>query len=98
MLNAFFNENFTSISLEDIEMEKELVNQGYGGILLSTLIDIAKKRNINRISGWISNVDGDHWDRLEHFYKNHNFEVIRYEDRENNRKIGDIVWNNAPMS
>lgn len=98
MLKAFFNENFTSISLEDIEMETELVNRGYGRILLSTLISIAKKRNINRISGWISNVDGDHWDRLEHFYKNHNFEVIRSEDRENSRKIGDILWNNDRMS
>ncbi|WP_425305448.1 hypothetical protein [Brevibacillus laterosporus] len=36
-------------------MEKPLANQGYGSILLSNLIQIAKERNINSITGWISN-------------------------------------------
>lgn len=94
VLKAFFKNNFTAISLEDIEMGDSLVNQGFGSILLTTLIDIANKRNINRITGEISRVDIDHVERLVHFYRKHNFEVHMCSDHTDNRIIGDLVWHN----
>ncbi|MFE7063879.1 GNAT family N-acetyltransferase [Sutcliffiella sp. NPDC057660] len=93
VLKAFFNDEFTDISLADIEIEEYLSNNGYGSILLSTLIEIAKKRNIN-ITGWISSVDSDHIDRLIHFYKKHNFEVILDANSSGSLKIGDLIWKN----
>jgi GNAT superfamily N-acetyltransferase len=94
VLKAFFNDNFNNISLADIEIEEYLSNHGYGSILLSTLIEIAKKRKINSITGWISSVDSDHTERLVHFYKKHNFEVILNEDSRDSLKIGDLKWKN----
>ena len=95
VLKAFFKNNFTIISLEDIEMEDSLVNQGFGSILLTTLIDIAKKRNVNRITGEIARVDIGHIERLVHFYEKHNFEVILCSDSADVYKIGDLVWNRS---
>lgn len=60
MLKAFFKNNFTTISLEDIEMADSFINQGLGSMLLNALLDIAKKRNIRRITGEISRVDIGH--------------------------------------
>jgi ribosomal protein S18 acetylase RimI-like enzyme len=94
VLKAFFNDEFTDISLADIEIEEYLSNHGYGSILLSTLIEIAKKRSINSITGWISSVDSDHIDRLVHFYKKHNFEVILDANSRGSLKIGDLLWKN----
>lgn len=95
VLKAFFKNNFTIISLEDIEMEDSLVNQGFGSILLTTLIDIANKRNVNRITGEIARVDIGHIERLVHFYEKHNFEVILCSDSADVYKIGDLVWNRS---
>ena len=94
VLKAFFKNNFTAISLEDIEMEDSLVNQGFGSILLTTLIDIANMRNINRITGEIARVDIGHIERLVHFYKKHNFEVRMCSDYTDKQIIGDLVWRN----
>ena len=80
MLKAFFKNNFTTISLEDIEMADSFINQGLGSMLLNALLDIAKKRNIRRITGEISRVDIGHIERLVHFYEKHNFEVILCSD------------------
>lgn len=92
VLKAFFNDDFTSISLADIEIEEYLSNHGYGSILLSSLIEIAKQRNINSITGWISSVDSGHIDRLVHFYKKHNFDVILDKNSNGSLKIGDLKW------
>ena len=94
VLKAFFKNNFTAISLEDIEMGDSLVNQGFGSILLTTLIDIANMRNINRITGEIARVDIGHIERLVHFYKKHNFEVRMCSDYTDKQIIGDLVWRN----
>ena len=75
-------------------MEDSLVNQGFGSILLTTLIDIANKRNINRITGEIARVDIDHIERLVHFYKKHNFEVTMCSERTDSQKVADLVWCN----
>lgn len=94
VLKAFFNDDFTNISLADIEIEEYLSNHGYGSILLGTLIDIAKERKIKNITGWISRVDIDHLERLAHFYKKHNFEVSLHENSKDSLKIGDLTWKN----
>lgn len=95
VLKAFFNENFTNISLADIEIEEHLTSHGYGSILLNTLIKIAKERNINSIAGWISKVDSDHLERLVHFYKKHNFTVDLFGDKRDNLRIGNLEWKNV---
>ena len=94
VLKAFFDGNFTNISLADIEIEEHLTSYGYGSILLNTLIKIAKARNINSITGWISKVDSDHLERLVHFYKKHNFTVDLFEDKTDNLRIGTLEWKN----
>lgn len=94
VLKAFFSDDFTDITLADIEVEEHLSNHGYGSILLSTLIEIAKQRNINSITGWISSADSDHIERLVHFYKKHNFEVYLNENSRDSLKIGDLIWKN----
>ncbi|MEW4286187.1 GNAT family N-acetyltransferase [Priestia koreensis] len=95
VLKAFFSDNFTDISLADIEIEEYLSSNGYGSLLLSTLIKIAKQRNINSINGWISSVDSNHLERIVHFYKKHNFEVYLNKNSSNSLKIGDLVWKNT---
>lgn len=94
VLKAFFKNNFTTISLEDIEMADSFINQGLGSMLLNALLDIAKKRNINRITGEIARVDIGHIERLVYFYEKHNFEVILCSDPKDGYKIGELVWNN----
>ena len=94
ILKAFFKENFTNISLADIEIEEPLANHGYGSILLSTLIQIAKTKDVNTITGWISNVDSSHLDRLVHFYKKHDFKVSLEEKNKDSYKIGVLKWQN----
>lgn len=94
VLKAFFNDNFTNISLADIEIEEYLSNRGYGSILLGTLIDIAKEKKAKTITGWISRVDNDHLERLVHFYKKHNFEVTLDGNSKDSLKIGDLKWKN----
>lgn len=94
ILEAFFDQDFSTISLNDIKMKNQPPNQGYGSVLLANLIDIAKKRNVNCITGSLSDNDKDHVDRLKHFYKKHNFEVIQYGDTKDGWKIGEIIWEN----
>ncbi|WP_222433897.1 GNAT family N-acetyltransferase [Planococcus sp. CPCC 101016] len=93
VLKAFFNEDYTKIELSDIDIKESMVNLGYGSILLNGLIQIAKHRNVTFISGWISEVDRNHIDRLVHFYEKHEFEVILHEEK-NSAKIGSLLWSN----
>ncbi|WP_096187974.1 hypothetical protein [Evansella halocellulosilytica] len=94
VLKAFFNYDFSEIELGDIEIEEHLASNGYGGILLNQLINIAVQKKSKKISGWISRVDEDHMDRLTHFYKKHHFVMSLKESKSLTNKIGDIVWIN----
>lgn len=94
ILRAFFDEDFTNISLADIEIKEHLTSLGYGSILLNTLIKIAQERNVNSITGWISKVDSDHLERLVHFYKKHKFIVDLSDDKKDNLRIGSLEWKN----
>ena len=95
VLKAFFQNNFTTISLEDIEIADSFINQELGSMLLNALLDIAKKRNVNRITGEIARVDIGHIKRLVYFYEKHNFEVILCSDPTDGYKIGKLVWTNS---
>lgn len=94
VLRAFFDEDFTNISLADIDIKEHLTSHGYGSILLNTLIKIAQERNTNSITGWISKVDSDHLERLVHFYKKHKFTVDLFDDKNDNLRIGNLEWKN----
>jgi GNAT superfamily N-acetyltransferase len=94
IIKAFFNDNFTKINLADIDIKEHMFNKGYGSILLSNLVNIAKKRDVSIISGWISRVDINHIERLLHFYQKHGFEIILKETADKTYNIGDLVWVN----
>lgn len=95
-LHASFDENYTEFKISDININKELVNEGYGSLLLNNLIEMAKRHEVKKISGWISRVDTDHLDRLVHFYKKNNFKVTLY-DEPDSMKIGDLLWQNDTL-
>ncbi|WP_430788849.1 hypothetical protein VBD025_02125 [Virgibacillus flavescens] len=64
-------------------------NKGYGSILMNYLKEQAKEENVQYITGDIVKRDFDHYDRLKHFYRKHEFDVtIDHEE-----KCGEIVWN-----
>ena len=60
-----------TILLGDIVADIE--NKGYGSIMLSSVIKLAKTLRIREIRGNL--LDSDHFDKLEHFYKKHGFQV-----------------------
>lgn len=73
-LEAFIN-NSNSVSLADIVTPTELENKGYASVLLKQLIDMATKKKLNCITGFIAATDFDHIDKLYHFYQKHGFEI-----------------------
>ncbi len=63
---------------------------GNGSILLKYLIEFAKEKNVKYISGMLSSVDKDHFDKLEHFYEKFGFKVSFNQENENGRIRLDI--------
>ncbi|PGT67199.1 hypothetical protein COD86_26860 [Bacillus cereus] len=61
------------IWIDDIIIPKEEI--GNGSIAMKYLIKVAKQMEVSQISGILSPVDSDHFDKLEHFYKKFGFEV-----------------------
>lgn len=61
------------ITIGDIQCKKN--NKGYGSAMMLALIDYAKQNEIECIEGWLSSVDGDHRERLYHFYQKFGFEI-----------------------
>lgn len=77
-----------TIHIADIKGEQ---NKGYGTILMKHLKELARDKNVQYITGNIVKRDFDHVNRLDHFYRKHDFDVkINYEDQ-----CGGIVWNEA---
>jgi hypothetical protein len=77
------------IKIADIQTPEK--NRGNGSILTKYLFKyVNENTNIKKIIGTISEVDQDHFDRLEHFYKKHGFKVVFYTDDEGERIAGDI--------
>jgi NRPS condensation-like uncharacterized protein len=51
-------------------------SRGNGSILMKYFFQYANKnRNVVKIIGTLSEIDSDHFDRIEHFYKKHDFSV-----------------------
>jgi len=57
------------------DYESDIENKGYGSILLRNVIELARTINISRITGNLSAVDSDHFDKLEHLYSKYGFKV-----------------------
>lgn len=81
------------MEIADIKIEGERVNRGYGSIMMEGLMKLVHEMQIKVITGWISSVDWDHFDRSEHFYRKHGFDCQL--DHENKR--GTIVWVNSSL-
>lgn len=76
------------VKIDDIIVEDN--NVGNGSILMPYFLDYCKKYTDARyISGELSSVDSGHFDRSEHFYKKHGYEVI-FNER---RTSGSIKYN-----
>ena len=58
-------------------------NKGYGSKLMQRLIDHATENDYKEIYGNLADVDMEHRDRLEHFYKKFGFEIIENSDDDN---------------
>ncbi|HLR09050.1 MAG TPA: hypothetical protein VK136_07340 [Bacillota bacterium] len=75
-----------TIHIADIKGEE---NKGYGSVLMNYLQEMARRDNIQYITGDIVKRDFDHLERLQHFYSKHNFNV----DVDYANECGRIVWN-----
>ncbi|MFT8319630.1 MAG: GNAT family N-acetyltransferase [Bacillus sp. (in: firmicutes)] len=84
-----------TIEIGDIEVFGENKGRGYGSILLHSLVSFAIQYSVNTISGWISHTDKDHFDKLDHFYKKHGFDVIWGNSSQIVNKAADIIWTNS---
>lgn len=60
-----------SIKIDDIQVQDE--NIGNGSILMPYFLEYCKKIDAKYISGMLSDVDSDHFDRSIHFYEKHGF-------------------------
>lgn len=64
--------------IDDIAVNREYRNKGYGSIVLEQIIQYAKQQEVKYVSGYLSFVDtseqyGNRRDMLHHFYKKHGF-------------------------
>ncbi|WP_163971503.1 GNAT family N-acetyltransferase [Oceanobacillus halotolerans] len=76
------------LHIADIKGEE---NQGYGSILMNHLKEMVRSENVQYITGDIVKRDFDHVDRLQYFYRKHNFEV----DIDHEAQYGRIIWNDG---
>lgn len=67
------------LNIGDIRTDK--INVGCGSLAMQAFLDFAKEHGYTQITGWLSPVDVDHFDRLEHFYKKFGFNVEFQSDR-----------------
>ena len=65
--------DFPYIKICDIIVRNN--NIGNGSILMNYFMEYCKTTNAKYIAAWLSPVDMDHFDRLEHFYKKYGFSV-----------------------
>lgn len=66
-------------------------NIGNGSLLMKYLFQYANEnKNIKKITGTLSELDKDHFDRLEYFYKKHGFNVVFRTNNQGERIKGYI--------
>ena len=74
-----------NIHIDDIRGEE---NHGFGSVCMKFLKEHAAEKNIQYITGNISERDWNHLERLIYFYKKHNFQI----EIDNRKKKGQIYW------
>lgn len=84
-ITCITNEELQEITISDINCKKN--NKGYGSLMMEKLIEFAKQNGFVYITGWISKVDIDHVNRLNHFYQKFGFEII---SNKKGMKISDL--------
>lgn len=68
-----------NIKIDDIQTVD--IDLGNGSILMKYLIKLAKAQKVSSITGWLSSVDQNHFDRSEHYYEKFEFDVKFNNDR-----------------
>ena len=58
----------------DVRVNRFMENRGVGSMLVKAAIDACKRRGNLGIDGEINRVDGDHFDKLKHFYEKLGFD------------------------
>lgn len=62
-----------NVYIDDLQINS--INQGHGSMLLKNVIAFFQGAGFRTLSGEISSVDSDHFDRLVHFYRKFGFDV-----------------------
>jgi hypothetical protein len=100
-LNAQIREDIDTkekyIYIQDIQMIPDFINIGLGTVLLKTLTeDVASLPlySIKYINGKLSRVDMDHKDRLIRFYEKNSYNILFYDNIEEDTIIvGEVTYN-----
>lgn len=72
---VFYEVEKKEFFIADIHIHFKDYNKGYGSLLMEQLLNIAKKENIKVITGNISSIDWNHFERIRHFYQKYGFSV-----------------------
>ena len=76
------DQNQPTARLDDVRVSNQTENRGLGSMLVREAIEECKRGGHKGIYGHLSEVDRDHFPKLEHFYKKLGFSVVIYsEDR-----------------
>ena len=84
-----------SVKIRDWRVPERYENRGIGSMLISEAILECRYRDVKRITGDLSAVDKDHFDKLKYIYKKHGF-TVRFFDpntikRNSNKiKLGEV--------
>lgn len=57
------------------DIESRIENKGYGSLMMQAIIKLARILKVVIITGNLSTVDDDHFDKLKHFYEKYGFNV-----------------------
>lgn len=88
LVNASVHYNASKLVIEDIQGG---YNKGYGTAAMWEIINIAKQKNLKKLSGRLYDGDlKDHKDRLVHFYEKFGYSVT-ITNEENNTLGGRII-------
>ena len=84
------NEESNTVKIADI-LTGTYTNMGYGSILIKYVLEyLNQRKDIKKINGALVEIDRDHFDRLEHFYKKHGFNV-KFKEDENGKRINGKI-------
>lgn len=94
-INISIEENKVENGVRGLEILDMIIinkNTGEGSILMNYLFKYIKNnKEIKNIEGTITDIDKDHFDRLEYFFKKHGFDVqFRLDD--NGERIGGRIY------